>query len=489
MSNVVRSASPAVRCIHQVVVVLIALCAFTARVSAQTTVTLSTPGTHINADLYVQGGTSGWVDFSTSGVLATKKSTSDGYNRRIMLKFDTENYIPANAVIQSAQLYLVLKKAENSEARPLTAYNVTKSFVKHETNWFTFRTGQAWSRPGGDIGSSFGTTYVGNSVGVPYKFNLTSLVQRVVKGEFGSRYTRVELIDTGVANSGSYREFYSTRTTNTALRPRLVITYGTSTTTTAPTPSTSTSSTGTTLRVMQWNIRNAQGSDSVCNPDRIANVIVRQNVHVVSLNEVKYFAGECAWTFDMGAKLQTLLRQKTGVTWYLQSGYALSGGRGGGNVLLSRYTPVSSTWKLLSYGRTVVQTRILVNGRYVNLFSTHVDYYNSSYRYTQITQALSWFSSFSEPRIVMGDLNTWPFTNHYYLMAKPYQDAWEAGLAARTAWAFNGTGVTVGASRFDYVFYSRVAALVLKSVKVPDPRVNGVYPSDHYPVVAEFVVK
>jgi endonuclease/exonuclease/phosphatase family metal-dependent hydrolase len=49
--------------------------------------------------------------------------------------------------------------------------------------------------------------------------------------------------------------------------------------------------------------------------------------------------------------------------------------------------------------------------------------------------------------------------------------------------------VTVGASRFDYVFYSRVAALVLKSVKVPDPRVNGVYPSDHYPVVAEFVVK
>ena len=54
-----------------------------------------------------------------------------------------------------------------------------------------------------------------------------------------------------------------------------------------------------TLRVMQWNIHNARGSDGVCNPDRIANSIVVQNPHVVSLNEVKAFAGECSWTFDM----------------------------------------------------------------------------------------------------------------------------------------------------------------------------------------------
>ena len=34
--------------------------------------------------------------------------------------------------------------------------------------------------------------------------------------------------------------------------------------------------TGTTLRVMQWNIQNAKGSDGVCNPDRIADTIVAQ---------------------------------------------------------------------------------------------------------------------------------------------------------------------------------------------------------------------
>src|ERR671910_276052 len=105
MANVVCLPTRAVRCIHQLAIVLMTVCGFAAGVSAQTTVTLSTPGTHINADLYIQGGGAGWTDFSTSGVLASKRSTSDSYNRRIMLKFDTENYIPANAVIQSAQLY------------------------------------------------------------------------------------------------------------------------------------------------------------------------------------------------------------------------------------------------------------------------------------------------------------------------------------------------------------------------------------------------
>ena len=106
----------------------------------------------------------------------------------------------------------------------------------------------------------------------------------------------------------------------------------------------------------------------------------------------------------------------------------------------------------------------------------------------QIAQALSWMKSFSEPRIMMGDFNTWPATSDYYLCATPYQDAWLAALNAGTATAFNGTGNTKGASRFDYVFYSRVTALSLTSVNVPDTRVNGVFPSDHNPVVAVFRV-
>ena len=240
-----------------------------------------------------------------------------------------------------------------------------------------------------------------------------------------------------------------------------------------------------TLRVMQWNIHNALGSDGVCNPDRTADTIVAQNPHVVSLNEVKYFAGACSWNFDMSERLQSLLQQKTGVTWYRN--YVQTNSKVG-NVLLSRYPLVSSSSTLLSNDRGVAQVGIVVSGRIVNFFSTHVEYFTASWRTTQINEAILFIQNFSEPRIVMGDFNTGPGTSDYLLMAKPYQDAWAAATSAGTATAYNGTGNTIGGSRFDYVFYSRLAALSLRSVDVPDTRVNGVYPSDHDPVIATFAV-
>ena len=57
---------------------------------------------------------------------------------------------------------------------------------------------------------------------------------------------------------------------------------------------------------------------------------------------------------------------------------------GVGNVILSRYPPVSSSSTLLDYGRGVAQMGIVVNGRNVNLFSTHVEYDNASWRPIQI---------------------------------------------------------------------------------------------------------
>jgi endonuclease/exonuclease/phosphatase family metal-dependent hydrolase len=488
MANVVCSPTRTVRFIHQLVIALVAICGFAAGVSAQTTVTLSAPGSHINADLTIQGGAYSMVDFSTSNVLASKVS-SESYTRRIMLKFDTQNFIPANAVIQSARLYLVLKSAESSERRPLTAFYVTRSFVKRETNWYYFRYGQGWSTPGGDLGPRFGTTYVDNRAGSAYTFDLTKLVQRAVNGEFGSsRYTRVALVDTGGSSDGNYRAFHSTRAANAALRPRLVITYGTFTPASSTITAAPTTSTGTTLRVMQWNVHKTKGSDGRCNPDRIVNTIVAQKVHVVSLNEVNFFSGECAWTFDMGEKLRSQLQRKTGVTWYRQNVNVYGGSAGYGNVLLSRYRPVSSSSHLLSHSRGVAQMGIVVNGRTINLFSTHVEYSHASWRPSQIAEAVRWMSTFSAPRIMMGDFNTWPDTSDYSIIATLYQDAWAAAQSARTATAYDGSGATHGTSRFDYVFYSKVAALSLTSVKVPDARVNGVQPSDHDPVVAVFSV-
>src|SRR5262245_58760230 len=86
------------RCLLLVIVVI---AGFPSISLAQTTVVLGTPGLSINADLTVQGGASSMVDFSDSDVLVSKLSSAS-FTRRIMLKFDTQNFIPDQAVIQSA---------------------------------------------------------------------------------------------------------------------------------------------------------------------------------------------------------------------------------------------------------------------------------------------------------------------------------------------------------------------------------------------------
>ena len=138
---------------------------------------------------------------------------------------------------------------------------------------------------------------------------------------------------------------------------------------------------------------------------------------------------------------------------------------------------------------SLAQMGIVVNGRTVNVFSTHMEWDVAWWRPIQITEAVNWVANFSEPRIVLGDFNTWPGTSDYDIIASPLLDAWAAALDAGTATSYNGTGATHGTSRFDYAFFSGVTALSLTSVDVPDTRVNGVYPSDHDPVVAVFTVR
>jgi endonuclease/exonuclease/phosphatase family metal-dependent hydrolase len=477
------------RCSCRLLPVLLAFGGLPAVATAQTTVVLDASGTEVSADTTIRAGGYASVNYGTSDTLQVKSDADSSYRRRILLKFDTQNYLPAGAVINSAQLSLTLKGADDSTLRPIGVYRVAKSFLGRQATWLDYRDALSWSNPGGDLGGRYTTTNVGNAVGSAYKFDLTELVQQTVNGTFGSRYTRLVLVDTGAGSSKALRSFYSSRSSNTALRPKLVITYG-SQPGSQPAPLSSTTS--TTLKVMQWNIHGTCGSDSGCSPTRIANAIVKLSPDVVSLNEVPYYF-KAYYYDDVPALLESLLEQKTGRTWYRKfiNVYAArtSGGTWGyGNVIFSRYPFTSSSTKMLSYERGVVQVGVSMNGRTVNIFSTHVDYYHPSYRTTQINQAKSWISGFSSPRIVMGDFNTSPGTSDYNLMSSVYADAWAVGKSAGKATTYKSTDGTHGGSRFDYVFYSKASALDLKSVNVPDTRVNGVYPSDHDPVVTVFAV-
>lgn len=294
------------------------------------------------------------------------------------------------------------------------------------------------------------------------------------------------LRDVGGSSKGSYRRFHSTRSTSTALRPKLVISYGgASSQPQSSTEPVTSGSTGTTLRVMQWNIHKTTGTDGRCNADRTASWLAKLGAQIISMNEVLYYGGTCSPNADQGATLEALIEQKTGQVWYRK--YLNSGKTG--NLILSRLPLVSAATRLLSYGRTAVQVGVIVNGRTVNVFSTHVDYANSSYRTIQTNEVKNWAANFAAPRIVMGDFNTNPGSGDYNIMANAFADAWADAKRAGTATAYNGTGNTHGGSRFDYVYHTRNSVLVLKSVNVASTNTNGVYASDHDPVIAVYQVQ
>ena len=473
-----------IRLSNRLFAVLLCLMLAPAIAAAQTTITLAAPGTELTDDVTIRGGGYGGVNFSTDDSLVTKTSADASNVRRILMKFDTANTIPAGATVVSAKLSLTLKSADSALSRPITVYRVTKAFLKDGATWLDYRTATDWSSVGGDFAEKWATVVVGRSTGTTVTFDVTGLVQQTVAGRFGSRYTRLALTDSGAADNGSMRVFHSSRAATASVRPKLIVTYGSATA--APDPPASGT---TTLTMMTYNTHHGVGTDGRYDLDRIATVIANQRPDVVSLNEVMYNSsygnGE-----NQPATYKSLLEQKTGQTWYYV--YARMDGNWNstswavGNMLLSRY-PFSSTSRYALYNNsTVAGGTIVVNGRTINAFSTHVSYTSATDRETQTNQVKNWAASWAENRIVMGDFNTSPGTSHYSIMATPYFDAWAEAVKSGTYSSPSGTtGSTRGGSRFDYIYQSRGAT----GLKLSKAWVVSSSASDHLPLVASFTLQ
>jgi endonuclease/exonuclease/phosphatase family metal-dependent hydrolase len=147
---------------------------------------------------------------------------------------------------------------------------------------------------------------------------------------------------------------------------------------------------------------------------------------------------------------------------------------------------------LLSYNRVVVDATVHVNGRLINVSSTHLDEPSRSYRLKQIGELTAWGRSVAEQRIICGDFNTQPGTAETAAMKANYYDSWGDAQTAGTAIAYPGnTAGNTRNTRLDYIYRSHGStALVLRSIQVFDMRdANGKMPSDHRPVMAIFTVK
>jgi endonuclease/exonuclease/phosphatase family metal-dependent hydrolase len=254
---------------------------------------------------------------------------------------------------------------------------------------------------------------------------------------------------------------------------------------------TATAPSGTVLKVFDWNIHHGIGTDGVYNITRIADWIARSGANVVSLNEVEKYVGGYGYE-DQPARFASLLKSKTGKTWYYNFAHRTGGTNGQGNLLLTTFPIESSGDYQLSYSRSVARIAIIVNGIRVNVYSTHLDSESSSLRATQMRQLTAWADNYPEQRILAGDYNAWPGAWEISNMTSGHYDAWSVAVQNNVEVAYSGNlaGNTRN-SRIDYVFYSRGASrLHLKETRVFDTRdSNGVMPSDHRPLMSTFEVK
>lgn len=455
--------------------------------SAQSTMTINQSGTQV---VYTTLRAGKYADTNQGATLETKVSSDMNVTRRALLKFDTTT-IPVGTAVTSARLTVTVAGGGATASRHVAAYQTTTSWTETQATWNSRRSGQPWSSVGGDLGAKLDTQVVANSNGTRVTFDVTPLVSQVVSGALGSsRYTRIALVDVDAADGESRRLYYTPDASSASSRPTLVVTFGTTSSTTSNASSGTTSS----LRVLEWNIYHGGiGADGVYNPNRIADWIVKQKPDVVSLVEVEswdsYYSG------DQVAMYKQLLEARTGVTWYTldiqKYGDWTSGGQR--NAILSKF-PFNATYRHeFSVGdpRTVGGATIVVNGRTINLMSTHLDWVYQSNRIAQATELVSYASGFAQDVIITGDLNGTPGTTEINTLASGYYDAWSVAQSRGIAYSApdNPNGNTRN-GRIDYVFYSHgVQHLTLQSVTVVDTRdANGVMASDHRPLLAVFTV-
>jgi endonuclease/exonuclease/phosphatase family metal-dependent hydrolase len=453
---------------------------FVVAAAAQTTVVLDNPNGEV-VDAFIRAG--GYANaVNNTSVLVTKANSDANYVRRALIKFDTQNFVPANATIQSAILTVTLRSSEAS-TRTIGAYRVASSFDETAATWYRRKTtGLRWTAAGGDFGSKYASATVGTTAGARITFNVTSLVQSTVKGTYGSRYTRIALVDTGSSSSSSLKEFYSSEATDPLVRPKLTVVYGGSTsTTTTPTTSTITTSTST-LKVLHWNIHYGLGTDGRYGLDKYVDWIVRINPDIVSLNEVEKYVSYHG-NENQPALFASKLSARTGRTWYYH--FAQRWGdwssNGGGNLILSRFPILAKSQLALSYDRSAALATVSVNGRNINFISTHLANASegSTWRATQIRQLMSWARGFAEQRIIAGDFNA-GLSNVPY-MGSEYADGWTGAAAIGTAQDY------VGNTRWGATHnYTKLA---VRAARVFDTRnSSGVMPSDHKPLLVTYSV-
>lgn len=448
--------------------------------SAQTVV-LSAPGTQVT-DTTIRAGAYANTNFDGQPLLTRRSSSDPDWERRAILKFDTQNTILQGTRIASATLTLTVRSGLGAagQTRPIQVFRVAESFQEAEATWRLRQGSEYWTTAGGTVGAQMGAFNAPNIAGARVTVDVTDLVQQSVDGDFGSRYTRILLADAAPEAKESYREYYSSEDSTSSRRPTLTIVLAS----TSPPP---TSGSSSTVKVLHWNIAQGYDPDGDPNIDRIAAFIASRRPDVISLNEAMKYSSTSSHCQQIADRLRAL----TGQTWTYKWAQKWGASTGEGVAIMTRLDVDATDDYLLSVQRSVALVRVNVNGRNLSLFSTHLDHQSSSTRLSQVRQLVTWALTQPEQRIVAGDFNSWPGTTEINEMARTYNDGWAVARSAGDAYSFSGNpdGNTRN-TRIDYVWSSKGAsALRVVRADVFSASDSLGRMSDHNPLMVTYQIQ
>ena len=122
------------------------------------------------------------------------------------------------------------------------------------------------------------------------------------------------------------------------------------------------------------------------------------------------------------------------------------------------------------------------------VFNTHLDHVSDEARINGIGVVLDKISQFgSLPSMIMGDFNAEEGSVTYENVTKDFLDARYQVDNAVDSCTYQNFGEELDRNRIDYFMISKTGINV-KSYKVVTDTFDGVYPSDHFPLLAEFTL-
>jgi endonuclease/exonuclease/phosphatase family metal-dependent hydrolase len=226
------------------------------------------------------------------------------------------------------------------------------------------------------------------------------------------------------------------------------------------------------LNVMSYNVHVGIGMDRKLDLARIAEVIGRQRIDIVGLQEVDRGV-ERTGRVDEIKELARL----TGMDYAFAHNLDYQGGQYGVAVL-SRFPILAIDHRRYANRRErerrgFIRVEVEVGGRRLNFVTTHLDYQWQEGRLFETEQLLKALGDVRGPLIVAGDFNEEPPGGAYEMMLKAgFADGWAQETAA---------GLTYPADkptkRIDYVFHRGLGGDVHANASVPDTLA-----SDHRPL-------